>query len=161
MILNRIGFINRMPIRLKVSLTVVFILALIIGLLTTYGLKREKYRMVEGVKKEVIDLTTMYFDGLNTMMLTGTMDKRDIFRKKMLSREGIVEARPIRGNPVSDQFGPGFSEDVPVDDLDRRALTGEDVSMIARKDGRRVLTVITPFKATENTRGVNCLKCHN
>lgn len=161
MILNRIGFINRMPIRLKVSLTVAFILALIIGLLTTYSLKREKARMIEGVEKEVIDLTTMYFDGLNTMMLTGTMDKRDILRKKMLSREGIVEARAIRGKPVADQFGPGFNEDVAADDLDRRALGGDDVNMIVRKDGRRVLTVITPFKATENTRGVNCLKCHN
>ncbi len=161
MILNRIGFVNRMPIRLKVSLTVAFILALIIGLLTTYSLKREKDRMIEGVQKEVLDLTTMYFDGLNTMMLTGTMDKRDILRKKMLSREGIVEARAIRGKPVVDQFGTGFSEDVIADDLDRRALGGEEVMMIARKDGRRVLTVVTPFTATENTRGVNCLKCHN
>ncbi|MEK7773159.1 MAG: HAMP domain-containing protein, partial [Deltaproteobacteria bacterium] len=161
MILNRIEFINRMPIRLKVSLTVALILALIIGLLTTYGLKRERDRMIEGVKKEVTDLTTMYFDSLNTMMLTGIMDKRDILRKKMLSREGIVEARAIRGKPVSDQFGPGLPDDVPVDDLDHRALGGEEVHVIARKDGRRVLTVIMPFKATENTRGVNCLKCHN
>ena len=161
MILNRIEFINRMPIRLKVSLTVAFILALIIGLVTTYSLKREKDRMLERANKEATDLTTMYFDSLNTMMLTGTMDKRDILRKKILSREGIVEARAIRGKPVSDQFGPGMSDDAAVDDLDRRALSGAEVNVIARKDGRRVLTVITPFKATEDTRGVNCLKCHD
>ena len=31
---------------------------------------------------------------------------------------------------------------------------------IIETNGKRTLTVITPFKSTENTAGVNCLQCH-
>ena len=94
------------------------------------------------------------------MMLTGTMAERSIIRKKLLAREGVVEARVIRGKPVSGQYGPGWPEEQAMDELDARALNGEPINNIEERDGKKILTVITPFPATENTRGVNCLKCH-
>ncbi len=161
MLLNHIEFLNRLKIRYKISFTVALIFALIIFMLTVYNLKRESNRMFEGVQNEVMGMTTMYFDSLNTMMLTGTMDQRYILGKKMFSRDGVIEARVIRGKPVKEQFGPGLPENEPIDELDARALIGEEINEIIERKGERVLTVITPFKATENTRGVNCLKCHN
>lgn len=161
MSLNRIDFINKQSIRVKVSLTIAIIFSLVIIILTTYNVQRERASLMEQVQKQADDLTTMYFDSLNTMMLTGTIDQRHILTRKMLARDGVVEARALRGKPVADQFGPGLPGSTPVDDLDRRALNGEHVSEIIEKDGSRILTIISPFKATENTRGVNCLKCHD
>ncbi|MCR4297224.1 MAG: HAMP domain-containing protein, partial [Gallionella sp.] len=158
--LNRIDFIRKQSIRKKVSFTIAIIFALVIIIITSYNIQREKSRIMEQVQQQADDMTTMYFDSLNTMMLTGTMDQRQIISQKMLAREGVVEARALRGKPVNDQYGPGRPEDAARDDLDKRALDGEHINEIIEKDGKKILTVIVPFRATENTRGVNCLKCH-
>ena len=159
--LNRLDFINKQSIRKKVGFSVVLIFVLLISVLTGYSIVREQSRIMEQVQKQTEDLTTMYFDSLNTMMLTGTMGERSIIRKKILAREGVIEARVVRGNPVSVQYGPGWPEEQVMDDLDVRALNGENIKIIDEKDGIKFITVITPFLATENTRGVNCLRCHN
>ena len=158
--LNRIDFIRKQSIRKKVSFTTAIIFALVIIIITSYNIQREKSRIMEQVQQQADDMTTMYFDSLNTMMLTGTMDQRQIISQKMLAREGVVEVRALRGKPVSGQYGPGRPEDAARDDLDKRALSGEHINEIIEKDGKKILTVIAPFRATEDTRGVNCLKCH-
>lgn len=159
--LNRLNFIRKQSIRVKVSFAIAAIFTLVIVVLTTYNIQREQSRILETVTQQTADLTTMYFDSMNTMMLTGTMAQRRIISQKMLAREGVVEARSIRGKPVSDQFGPGIPEETPMDDLDQQALKGEQITKVIEKDGKKLLTVITPFRATEDTRGVNCLKCHS
>ncbi|MDO8412192.1 MAG: hypothetical protein Q7S51_00225, partial [Gallionellaceae bacterium] len=158
--MNLMSFISRQSISKKVSFAVTIIFALVILVLTSYSIQREKARIMEQVQQQTEDMTTMYFDSLNTMMLTGTMAERQIVSQKMLAREGVVEARVIRGKPVVNQFGPGFAEEVAKDDLDMRALNGEQIDLVSEKNGKKILTVITPFRATENTRGVNCLRCH-
>ncbi|MEW5756496.1 MAG: methyl-accepting chemotaxis protein [Pseudomonadota bacterium] len=152
--------INDLPLRSKINLAVALIFALVIIVVTTHNVLREKNRMMEMIETQAKDLTTLYFDSLNTMMLTGTMDQRKIFRKKMLSRDGVVDARVIRGEPVIQQFGPGEAGETAVDDLDMRALRGEEVIQVRDEGDRRIITVITPFQATKDTRGVNCLQCH-
>ncbi len=159
--LNRLNFIRKQSIRVKVSAAIAAIFTLVIVVLTTYNIQREQSRILETVTQQTADLTTMYFDSMNTMMLTGTMAQRQIISQKMLAREGVVEARALRGKPVSDQYGPGGLEEAPKDDLDQLALKGEQITKITEKDGKKLLTVITPFRATEDTRGVNCLKCHS
>ncbi|MES1983131.1 MAG: methyl-accepting chemotaxis protein [Pseudomonadota bacterium] len=134
---------------------------MIIIVLTSYSIIREQSEIMEQVQQQTEDLTTMYFDSLNTMMLTGTMDQRQIIRGKVLARDGVVEARVIRGKPVAGQFGPGWPEEAVVDEWDAKALGGEHINKISERNGKKIITVITPFHATENTRGVNCLKCHN
>ena len=158
---NRLDFIKQQSIRRKVGLSVALIFALVIVVLTSYSIVREQSKIMEQVQQQTEDMTTMYFDSLNTMMLTGTMAERSIIRTKLLARDGVVEARVLRGKPVSNQYGPGWPEEQAVDELDNRALNGEQIKKIEERDGKKVLTVITPFHATENTRGVNCLRCHN
>lgn len=159
--LNPLSFNKQQSIRKKVGFSATLIFALIIIVLTTYSIVREQNRMMEQVEQQTEDLTTMYFDSLNTMMLTGTMDERAIIRKKILAREGVVEARVIRGKPVAGQFGPGWPEEQVMDEMDTRALAGEHIKKIENRGGKNVVTVITPFHATEDTRGVNCLRCHS
>ncbi len=129
------------------------------------SLQSEKDLALSVAEKNVKNTTRMYFDALNLLMLTGTMDEREGLHKKFLHSDNIREARVIRGQPVIRQFGPGLETEKAVDDLDRRALEGEEiveVNIVPAKDGskERVITVITPFQATESTRGVNCLNCH-
>jgi methyl-accepting chemotaxis protein len=155
------GLANRLSLRGKATFTVGGIFSLVLVLVTSFAVTHERERLMEVAEQQVKEMTTLYFDSLNTMMLTGTMDQRDILRNKMLARKAILEARVVRGEPVVQQFGPGYADEVPLDELDIRALRGEQVIRIEEKGEQRMMTVITPFRATKNTRGVNCLQCHN
>lgn len=160
-VIARVIDLRSWSLRGKVNLTVSVCFLIVMTLVTTYTVRRESARLTQFAEDQTKDLTTFYFDSLNTMMLTGTMDQRGILRKKVLARSEVVDARVVRGEPVKQQFGPGFPEEQPLDDLDRRALAGEDISLIEERGGKRMWTVLTPFRATENTRNVNCLQCHH
>ena len=158
---EQLSFLNHFSLRAKVNMTVGLTFLMVLILVTTFAVTEEKQRLMEVAEKQVTEITTLYFDSLNTMMLTGTMDQRSILRNKMLARKEVTDARVIRGQPVRGQFGAGFPEEEALDELDRKALQGEQIVLIEKHAGQRQLTVLTPFKATENTRGVNCLQCHN
>jgi len=158
---DQLSFLNHLSLRAKVNMTVGITFLLVLVFVTSFAVSEEKQRLMEAAEKQVTEITTLYFDSLNTMMLTGTMDQRSILRNKMLARKEVTDARVIRGEPVRGQFGPGFPEEEALDEMDRKALQGEQIVLIEKQAGQRQLTVLTPFKATENTRGVNCLQCHN
>jgi len=147
------------PAKINVVVGVVFLIVILA--VTFFVFTQDKSHVLEQAKERTSDMSTLYFDSLNTMMLTGTMGQRKILQDKMLRRPGVLEARVIRGEPVKQQFGPGFEYEQPVDELDERALAGEEIVDIKETSEGRVLTVLTPFKATTNTRGVNCLQCHD
>jgi methyl-accepting chemotaxis protein len=106
------------------------------------------------------DVASSYFDGLNKLMLTGGMDTRADLRKSMLGHENVLDARVIRAPGVIGQYGPGQPDEGARDELDRQAMAGKDVAAFAEGARGRSLTVVLPFKASANTRGVNCLGCH-
>ncbi|HHM04669.1 MAG TPA: HAMP domain-containing protein [Gammaproteobacteria bacterium] len=149
-----------LSLRTKINLAIALIFVLVIASVTFYSSQRQQEATLLLAEQQVKDMSTMYFDSLNTMMLTGTMSERGILRKKMLRRNHVLEARVVRGMPVKGQFGEGMPEEQAVDELDQRALAGEDVLVVKRGKEGRVVTVLTPFRATTNTRGVNCLQCH-
>ncbi len=149
-----------LSIRTKLSLLFAGLFLLAMLAVTVATVMHERRHMLALVQRQAVDLTTWYFDSLNTLMLTGSMEQRSILRDKLLQRKGVVEARVIRGEPVKRQFGPGLEHEQARDELDRRALRGEQVIEFGEGPAGRVLTVVTPFRATADTRGVNCLRCH-
>src|SRR3569623_3830720 len=159
-ILEQPSFFSRLSVRTKINLTVALIFISVVGSVTIYSGLRQKQAILELAEAQVKDMSTLYFDSLNTMMLTGTMDQRNILRQKMLRRNNIMDARVVRGLPVKGQFGQGFPEEQPMDELDQKALTGEDVLVVTNNEKGRVISVLTPIKATPDTRGVTCLQCH-
>ena len=158
---NPMSFAGQYSLRTKVNLTIGLVFLAMLVLVTAAAVTHERKRLMEMAESQVKEMTTLYFDSLNTMMLTGTMDQRSILRNKMLARKQIMEARVIRGQAVVAQYGPGYTDEVALDNLDNQALAGKQITRVEDRAGQRMLTVITPFRATENTRGVNCLKCHD
>ncbi len=160
-LINRIPVLNRLPVLAKVNLIVALVFIVVVGSVTFYSGVREKENVLALATNQTKDVTRSYFDALNTLMLTGTMNQREILRTKALKRHGILDVRVVRGEAVNKQFGPGFAHEKPVDELDFRALRGEEVVQVERRSTGRALTVVTPFRATANTADVNCLACHN
>ena len=147
--------------KINVAVIGVFVVVLLMALYHTAKNERELIQTV--VEQQTKDAADAYFDSINTMMLTGTMKDRDIIRNKIIARPNVTEARIIRGKAVNDMYGEGKPHENVVDDLDRRALNGEQVMEITETDTGRELTVVNPLIATSNPlndAGMSCMTCH-
>lgn len=94
------------------------------------------------------------------MMLTGTMAQRGVLRDKILAHPSVTDARIIRTDAINSAYGPGYDHQAPADELDRRALLGEEVVEISEDANGRLLTVLNPIYAEKDYRGTDCLVCH-
>jgi len=158
--MNKPSTTRQMSVQAKINLALLLVLALVMTASLLFAASTEKRLVLEVVEQQTKDAADSYFDSINTMMLTGTMAKRDVLRNKILSRPGVIDARIVRGEPVTKMYGPGYDHQAPVDDFDRRALAGEAIIDVSDNGGGRVLTVINPILAEKDYRGTNCLTCH-
>ena len=150
----------RLSVSAKLNLTLLVIFALITGVAVTYSALSERDLVEQVVKRQTRAAADSYFDSLNTMMLTGTIGQREILRQKLLARPNVLEARVVRGEKINEVYGAGEEIEKPADELDRRALQGEEIMQFSQGEQGRVLTVINPMPASKDYRGTNCLTCH-
>ncbi len=151
---------KHMSVQAKINLALAGVFALVLVAALYYSTSDEKQLVLRVVTQQTKDAADSYFDSINTMMLTGTMNQREVLRSKVLDRPGVLNAQLIRGEPVIKQFGPGDAHEQPTDDLDKRGLAGEAIVQVKEVNGDRVLTVINPMRAEKDYRGTNCLMCH-
>ena len=142
--------------KIVITITLIFIAALATSTLLTARNERDLAVSV-GIEK-ARDLAQSYFDGVNTMMLTGTMDQRDNLRKKFLSVRGVREMR-IAHAPGR-LAGLSNRESKPQDALEERGTNGETVAYAGEDASGRYVTVVKPLTASANYLGTNCLGCH-
>ncbi|MFA5531280.1 MAG: methyl-accepting chemotaxis protein [Thiohalomonadaceae bacterium] len=152
--------IQGLSIRSKVSIALAAGFVLILISSQVFVAFSERKLIEHVIAQQTLDTADSYFDSFNILMLTGTMDNRAALRQKILERPGILDARLLRHESISQTYGPGLPEEAPVDELDRRGLAGEKILRIDETEQGRVLTVVEPVRASENYRGTNCLTCH-
>ncbi|MCP9337691.1 methyl-accepting chemotaxis protein [Stutzerimonas xanthomarina] len=151
---------RQMSVQTKINLALLVVFALVLAASLSYSAGSEKQLILHVVEQQTKDTADSYFDSINTMMLTGTMSQREVLRNKILARPGVIDARIVRGEPVTKVFGPGFDHQAPKDELDKRALAGDATIEVSEGLNGRVLTVINPIHAQQDYRGTNCLTCH-
>ena len=151
---------RQMSVQAKINLALLLVFALVLSASLLYAAFSEKRLVLQVVEQQTKDAADSYFDSINTMMLTGTMAQREVLRNKILARPGVIDARIVRGEPVTKVFGPGFDHQAVADPLDSRALAGEAIMQVTEGKNGRVLTVINPIHAEKDYRGTNCLTCH-
>ncbi len=153
--------ISRLSLLGKINIIVALVFLLVTSVETFFSAQNSKAQHLRAAQERVQDLTSMYFDSLNMMMLTGTMNQHDLLREKFLSSEKLLEVSVIRGDAVKAQYGPGSTSVRRLDAQDLTGLKGEVSAEVVLGKNSRELTVVTPLIATENTRGVNCFHCHD
>lgn len=151
---------RQMSVQTKINIALLSVFFVVMSASLIFSVSNEKKLVLDVVEQQTKDTADSYFDSINTMMLTGTMSQRNVLRDKILSRPGITDARIIRSDLITSVFGPGYDHQAPADDLDRRALAGEQIIEVSDEDRGRVLTVINPIHASNDYRGTNCLTCH-
>lgn len=143
---------------LLAALAAAFSLVLVLTVL--YNARAQSDHLEEYTHRYVDGLAKSYFDGLNTMMLTGTMANREMLRQKFAAPEDVLDVRVIRGDHVKQVFGNGLAEEEQRGAMDERALSGERIQTYTEGEDGRVYTLIEPVIAREDYQGVNCLGCH-
>lgn len=149
-----------MNIQAKILIPLVLIFSLMTGVVILLNYSNQKEFVEKFIEDQAMKTAAQYFDSVNTLMITGTMENRDILRQKLMENEDIEEAHIVRGDAVKEMYGEGFDYEQPKDDLDQRGLEGEEIKLIKSFDKKRHLTVLLPMKASSNYRGTNCLECH-
>ena len=143
---------------LLAALAAAFSLVLVFTVI--YSADSQRDHLEEFSHKYVDGLAKSYFDGLNTMMVTGTIGNRDVLRQKVMASEDVLDVRVIRSDHLNRTFGAGNASEQIREPLDEKALAGERVEAYSSNEEGRVYTLIEPVIAMENYQGVNCLGCH-
>ncbi len=95
------------------------------------------------------------FEALYASMSQGGSREGNLQVIERLRETGIFTSlRVIKGEPVVRQFG-ATPDELPKDDLERRALAGEAVQEIRNEDGYRVVRYVKPLFVEEK-----CQRCH-
>lgn len=154
--LNRIsGFIKK-----NLSTRIIIFTGLFIFLSSTiigyYFFVSEKELLLDSLSKRMdlihkIVKTTLYYH----LMPFGDFNKFKSYYSEINQLEDIYKVRLIRGNAVARQFG--WREDSkPMSDDERRALNGEEVTLIKKINGKTIMEKIEPLRAQKI-----CINCHN
>lgn len=149
-----------MSIQSKILL---FLFVIFMGLtagILTINYRSEKAFVEKVIQEQAHEAVEQYFDSVNTLMISGAMEQREVLREKALKRKNILEAKIMRTKAVKDLFGEGFKHESAENELEEKALSGFSYEAITEKNGERILTVMTPFRASSNFRGTNCIECH-
>lgn len=144
----------------KILITLVTVFTCVLAVSTSYQYFQQRELINSVLSQQLHDKASNYFDSLNMMMLTGTMAQKETLRQKALAQDGIEVVRVLRAEHVSKLYGPGQSNQQPIDDIDRRALEGEMVIEPFNANWGKGLVVALPMKSSENYRGTNCVACH-
>ena len=100
--------------------------------------------------------------GLTGMMITGTVNQRDVFLDQIKQLAVIRDLRVLRGAAVTKLFGSGTAkESQPSDAIEEQVLsTGQEFSEVQSDDKGEFLRVVRPAKASKNYLGKDCISCH-
>lgn len=150
----------RLTITTKLLITLLSVFGLVLLASTSYQYLQQRELLNSVLSEQLHDKASNYFDSLNMMMLTGTMAQKETLRQKALAQDGIEQVRVLRSDLVSKLYGPGNDNQSPVDDIDRRALSGELVIEPIQAEWGSGIVVAMPMKSSENYRGTNCVACH-
>ncbi|MBX0311215.1 MAG: methyl-accepting chemotaxis protein [Sulfurihydrogenibium sp.] len=149
------GIRGKLAIRLIIFSTILTILtAVMLGLATrSIGLNQSIHEA-----KSIAEAVRI---GLNTYMLTGTMDRRDNLIKDMKKiNDDIKDIYVLRGESVIKQFGPSKNNEKPKDEIDKRVLReGKSYDSIMESLGNAEYRVTIPYIAKDYGT-INCMNCH-
>jgi methyl-accepting chemotaxis protein len=150
---------RRLSLQTKITVVMAIVFLVTVSAATLYQVRKQREHLITSAERRALDIASDYFESLNIMMLTGNMSDWDLLSRRLQERPNILEARIVRGQAVNQDF-PREGKDLPVDDLDRRALEGEQISEIAETGAGEAMTVLMPLHASATERDVNCMNCH-
>lgn len=149
--------------RIWVRLTAAIWLVLVIAwsgfiIWENYETRKTAINQAEDFSKSIHEMTMA---GLTGMMITGTIDQREVFLDQIKQLSVINDLHVARGPGVIKIFGPGTQKNRPLDAIETRVMeTGEPYSAVEQQGESYSLRVVNPTRADKNYLGKDCIACH-
>jgi methyl-accepting chemotaxis protein len=147
-------FKTKVNIRILLALFFLWIVSTIAILYLTRALSIKAAKQTANIAANTVRI------GLNSEMLNGTMANREFILKEVKYIKGIKDVYVIRGEAVNKQFGPGFKNENPRDNIDEKVLkTGKPMYVFDENLKNASFRITIPYIARPY-KGINCLQCH-
>jgi len=147
-------FKTKVNIRILLALFFLWIVSTIAILYLTRALSIKAAKQTANIAANTVRI------GLNSEMLNGTMANREFILKEVKYIKGIKDVYVIRGEAVNKQFGPGFKNEKPRDNIDEKVLkTGKPMYVFDENLKNASFRITIPYIA-KPYKGINCLQCH-
>ncbi|WP_252346132.1 methyl-accepting chemotaxis protein [Paludibacterium sp. B53371] len=151
------------PIWLRLTGAIWLCLVLAWGAMIGWETKVSREIAIDQATDMAHSINEMTLAGLTGMMITGTVNQRNVFLDQIKELSAVRDLRVVRGSAVVKQFGPGAgSEAQPRDEAERQALIdGKPVIRIeSSPEIGEHLRIIYPALASTQYLGKNCISCH-
>lgn len=123
-----------------------------------------KHIMLDSVQQRAEEIANEVIDGANMLMVTGQISSHEnitLLLKKIASAGNVSKLNLIRTEQVTRQFGPGSVNEKIVDEIQQRAIRDKLPSYtFIERNGTRLFRAVTPYVASHNFHGTDCLSCH-
>lgn len=145
---------------------------LIGGIFAAFGVYSEmKASMMDNAQRRAEATAMQVIDSANMLMVTGEISvpaNRKLMIKKITDGQQLQSLRLMRTDQVVRQFGAGLPEEHLDDPLVERTIKnsvkqGELIPYFALEfvSGRPMFRAITPYIASHDFHGTDCLTCHH
>ncbi len=99
--------------------------------------------------------------GLTGMMITGTVQQRDVFLDQIKQLSTLRDVHVLRGEGVTKVFGPGTKDEVNPDSIEKQVLqSGKEVVRVESDSKGEYLRAVRPVLSSKNYLGKDCVACH-
>jgi methyl-accepting chemotaxis protein len=146
-------------VRLTASISVTLLLAL--GGMTAWQNHQNREAALGQARHFAASLHEITLAGLTGMMLTGTVDKREVFLDQIKQLDAVRDLRVARALAVINVFGPGAKGQVNDDPGEQEVMrSGVPIDRVQSDTSGDYLYIVRPAIAKANYLGKNCLTCH-
>ncbi|WP_083481445.1 methyl-accepting chemotaxis protein [Agarivorans gilvus] len=150
---------GRFSIAARLYLTMVIVGLSLLAITLTYTYQHEKTLVEEMAKQQIKVMSESYFEGLNTLMLSGAMANKKLLHDKMLKQDNILDINLLPSAPIQAMFRPN-SPAANLSPDQQQAFSGDTVYRYKQQQNQAALQVLTPIIMSDDHNGVNCLTCH-
>lgn len=125
----------------------------------THSNRQNAVRQAEEFARTINEMTMA---GLTGMMITGTVDQRDVFLDQIQELSVVRGLRVLRADGVKQIFGPGTAGNVSPDALEQEVLSSGKTVIRVESDSAHGehLRAVIPSLASTNYLGKDCVACH-
>ncbi len=162
--LSFMRWFGRLSLKTKLHLSVQLVMFALLAISGMLIVEHVKSRMVDAAQRHASDVANQVIDGANMLMVTGRIGDaadRHLLLEKIAQSGDVVALRLMRTDQVVRQYGKGLPEEQVESELQRKVIAEKQpYYALEWQDGAPRLHAVTPYLATGNFHGTNCLSCH-
>lgn len=155
---------RNLTLQKKLQILIQPVLLLLLSIATVVLSDSIKDIMVSSVQTRAQGIASEVIDSANMLMVTGQIsdvNNRELLLKKISDSGNIVGLHLVRTEQVIKQFGAGLPDEQVKDEVERNAIANKQAYYaLEDHDGTPIFRAVTPYLATHDFHGTDCLSCH-